>query len=240
MKQTKKRSFWSRLGDLIFGEPKKAIVVHNSGYQDDFPEEVAAYVKADVISTHDLSGIHARSIKASQEEQSELDYLKEKFAIDIEKRDQRLKKTQMREQRWLDWTQRRAARDELRFRRSILRDAQKQLRQTLKDDRDIQKEAEGMLQWLAGHSTASSVATGAIEMAGGVMTALRVKPDVVSWIQENLDMDIADVYFKAIDDMIDATKRFEKAEDALIQAFEHIEKAKEESLESVIPKGLEI
>jgi hypothetical protein len=92
----------------------------------------------------------------------------------------------------------------------------------------------------AAHSRASRVATGAIEMAGGVMTALRMKPEVVAWIQENLDMDIANVYFKAIDDMIDATKRFEKAEDALIQAFDQIEKEKEVPLDSVIPKGLEI
>jgi hypothetical protein len=171
---------------------------------------------------------------------SELDYWKEKFAIDLEKQEQRKKRALMREQRWLDWRQRQAARDELRFRRSVLRDAQKELRETLRDERDIQRQTDQILQWLSVHSKASILAGGAVKMAGGVVTALRIKPEVIAYIQEHKNLDIAEFYFGIIDDLVDVSNRLEQAEEDIIEAFDYIEKEKEVPLDSVIPKGLEI
>jgi hypothetical protein len=237
MKQHKKSSIWTWLGNLIFGaEPKKDLVVHNPKHSDPFEGQIGEYVRNDVLATEEM----VKVLDKPTEEMSELDYWKEKFAIDLEKQEQRKKRALMREQRWLDWRQRQAARDELRFRRSVLRDAQKELRETLRDERDIQRQTDQILQWLSVHSKASILAGGAVKMAGGVVTALRIKPEVIAYIQEHKNLDIAEFYFGIIDDLVDVSNRLEQAEEDIIEAFDYIEKEKEVPLDSVIHKGLEI
>lgn len=215
----KKKSFWSWLADFVFyGEDKKSM-------------KSQKLIVPQKPSTEISDKINAPAFVSNQDQDeilSEIEQSRNRLELDYNLHKEKMQRAELREERWFEFQRRRSLRENIRFQKAILRDARKRIRQSIQEKHETERELDGIFKWLETHTSVSRLTELALKMVGAIVTGLKIQPELVSFIQENNNLDILKRYLEVLDDLVVISNRLEQAEESINGALEYFERQKQE------------